>query len=155
MNYLLILCTVILILTVYFVYTNKDESENFYYYFQQSKMMDKDDEEDLFANLTEKDVVENVQLTPEERQQRQQDYQSYRKAKSVQQSEPAQQKCKGRCDCCFNNTNSDDRIKACNTYYNKELGSKRHQECLRSNSKYASKACTDVFGKGRFFKTCD
>ncbi len=160
MNYLLLLSIAILALVLYYVKTVKIESENFYYrYHQSEQIMDEEDEEDIFANLKEEDVVENVQLTPEERQQRQQDYQTYRKALQ-QQSEieesltsepifkmditPVKQSCKGRCDCCFVNKDSSDRIDACNNYY--KMGSKEHQECLRSNSKYAANACKDKYG---------
>ena len=58
-------------------------------------------------------------------------------------------KCNGRCDCCYQDKTSVDRMIACNENY--KNGSKDHQECLNSNSKYAFEACKKNFGSGGIF----
>jgi hypothetical protein len=63
-----------------------------------------------------------------------------------------QSNCTTRCDCCWKNSTSTDRITACHKKY--KQGSSQLNECLSSNSKYAHEACKSSFGKGLIFKSC-
>jgi len=70
-----------------------------------------------------------------------------------QESKPKQNKCSSRCDCCWKNPYSPDRISACNAKYKKS--SAELVECLHINSKYASDACKSQYGTGTWpFKKC-
>jgi len=60
--------------------------------------------------------------------------------------------CTTRCDCCWKNPNSNDRVTACHKKY--KVGSSQLNECLTKNSKYAHEACKSSFGKGLIFKSC-
>ncbi len=127
--FLLSIFILILSLILYIKYNNE--------YF--SRQLFEDDDEDIFANLSEDDIIENVQPTLQERQQRQKDYIQAR----------FKPKCKGRCDCCYEDKTSSDRITACTKKYKK--GSREQLECMNVNSKYAFEACKDNFGTGGIF----
>ncbi len=97
-----------------------------------------DDDEDFF-NIAGKDpsqFIENVNLSQQEKAQRQQDY------TKVIKTIP---KCNGRCTCCLSIDMSQDRIKACSKMYNK---GPKFEECIKYPSKYANKACTSMYGSG-------
>jgi hypothetical protein len=129
----------------------QQRQQDYQFFLKNKKIIEsQNNDEDLLSNLTEYNSVENVQLTDKERQQRQQDYQHFLKEEKIKNNKS------NRCDYCYKNSNSTDRINACNSYYKKEIGSAKHQECLSSNSKYAFQACTKIFGKGwGIFKKCN
>lgn len=57
--------------------------------------------------------------------------------------------CKGRCDCCYKDKNSNDRAISCYTKYGKNKAA--YDECMSSNSKYAYESCLSMYGsKGLF-----
>ena len=61
--------------------------------------------------------------------------------------------CISRCDCCWKNPTSSDRLNACSAKY--KVGTPDFSECMSVNSKHAKNACKSKFGKGIWmFKTC-
>jgi len=107
------------------------------------------DDEDLFANLSEENTVENVQPTLEQRSQMQIQKNILRKQLANQKlNTESKTKCNGRCDCCYQDKQSIDRMNACSSKYKKD--SKELIECLNVNSKYSYEACKDKFGTGGF-----
>ncbi len=142
MKIITILLSILFILSLICIYYH-NKGEFFY-------QIDEDDEEIVFT----KDMIENVQLTPEEKSQRQIDYQKVRQQSSQQYTPDysGSTNCTSRCDCCWKNSSSSDRSEACHKKY--KSGSPELNECLHSNTKYAHDACKSKFGKGFLFKTC-
>ena len=157
MMYITLLIIILLLLSlacIYYHYKNKGE------YFYQI-----DDDEIDFSDPSQ--FMENVQPTQEQLQAKKQlrkqlQLEKEKEIQLVKQLEQldsqytpdysAQSNCKTRCDCCWKNSQSADRIEACNKKY--KSGSKELNECLYSNSKYAHEACKSKFGKGLIFKSC-
>jgi len=156
--YITLLLITILVLSFICIYfqSKKQKVEN---YFQ----IEDDDDEIIFDET----MAENVQPTYDQimakKQLRKQ--LELEKEKALQLAKQLQQidsgytpdysgstNCKSRCDCCWKNSQSSDRIEACNKKY--KSGSQELNECLYSNSKYAHNACKSKFGKGLIFKTC-
>ncbi len=141
--YITLLIIILLILAIFCIYYHsKNKIEN---YFQ----LDDDDEEIVF----DENMAENVQPSFEDLMAKKQLRQQLQKLDSDYTPDySGSSNCTSRCDCCWKNTQSSDRIIACNEKY--KSGSKQLNECLYSNSKYANEACKSKYGKGLFFKSC-
>ena len=158
--YITLLIIILLLLSLASLYYHQKNSSNEPEYFYR---IDDDDDEIVFTE----DMIENVQPTLEQLQAKKQLRRQLQieKEKEQQLQRQLQQldsgytpdysgtsTCTTRCDCCWKNTQSSDRIIACNEKY--KSGSKQLNECLYSNSKYANEACKSKYGKGIFFKSC-
>jgi hypothetical protein len=147
---LLFISLAILVLSI--LLFNKHKNEAF-------AIINDDDDEDLLANLRPEDIIENTQLSDKELAQRQADYYQSRFVselnpeliddEEVEEEVPKLQMCNGRCDCCYKNQSSEDRITGCKKMYGKQPA--KLQECLTRNSKYAFEACKDLYGTGGIF----
>jgi hypothetical protein len=172
--YITLLIIILLLLSLASLYYHQKNSSNESEYFYQ---IDDDDDEIVFTE----DMIENVQPTLEQLQEKKQLRRKLEMEKEkelqlrrqLQIEEQKEQKlssqlqqldsgytpdysgtstCTTRCDCCWKNASSSDRMEACNKKY--KSGSKELNECLYSNSRYAHEACKSKFGKGLFFKSC-
>ena len=162
-KYITILLTILLLLSLACFYYHHKNLANQTEYFYQSITSNDDDDEIVFTE----DMIEDVQPTQEQLQAKKQLRRQLQmeKEKELQLQRQLQQldsgytpdysgtsTCTTRCDCCWKNASSADRMEACNNKY--KSGSKELNECLYSNSRYAHEACKSKFGKGLFFKSC-
>ena len=180
-NIILLLITVIIFITIYIVIKIKQSNEYFYEdeidfsdpsqfietrsqltpqeikqkkeLRQQLSNQSADDDEIDFSDPSQF-IESRTQLTPQEIQQKKELRQQHSQMHQtqLQPSTELLTECKTKCDCCWKNKSSNDRITACNKKY--KTGSKELMECMNSNSKYAHEACKSLYGKGLIFKTC-
>jgi hypothetical protein len=179
-NYITTLITVLLILSFASLYYHHKNLANQTEYFYQIDDDDDDDEivftEDMIENVqpTQDQLMAKKQLRHQLQMEKEKEIQLRRQLELEQQKELNLSKqlqqldsqfdshftpdysnssnCTNRCNCCWKNSQSSDRMEACNKKY--KFGSKELNECLYSNSKYAHEACKSKFGKGLIFKTC-